>query len=882
MVGLTSEDLQSELSRLPNVTQVDFLGDLNYGNLSVPDDYDGNTGMISPSLSGYGLNTYAPVSHFKHLDLVNARQAWNITTGNNNISIGMVDGPFDINHPDLINKITAHYGDIHNGSAPYPHGTKMAGAAAAETDNNIGISSIGYNTALVTMQVYNNQFTPTNPHPFQNASTITQQMLYVVQNNPQVKVLTHSRKEGCNYIDANALVYQEIWEQYGVTTITAGGNGNWKTSCNGASGQNEYLYPASYDHVISVSTVGHHSDHGYVDPQGYQIGWKDVHEYIVGDDNFTFTHNDKIDIVAPGYFIPTTTRANEYETGNGTSFSGPFVCGVAALMYDVNPTITPDQVKQILMDTAVDIYQIPENAPYIGLLGAGRVNAYAAVLQAKCLYNPTSELDLTIRNTEDDKGAEPDVDSGPVLWNSPDIWVRNQPDGKLVQVHENPEYNTNSSVYIYVKVTNKSCETLDISDNAKLKVHWAKANTALGWPDLWDGSTDDNGSLLLGDEINPISEKTIPSLNPGESTIIEFEWQPPNPNNYTGLDNPWHFCILARIISDDDPMAFDEDLGLNNVYRNNNIASKNLSLVDINQITGMNPGATILVGNPVKELPELTEIEFSAPKNDPHPIHNEAEVYVTLDDAVWNLWVDGGSQGSGLKIANEEDKKLLINDSPASIKNLNFPGGEWGKISMSFNFLTEEPTHKLTYLYHVRQIESATSKTTGTESYEIKPNNKRPFFKAESNESNNSSLLEATTINETAVYNWYDVDGNLLHTGEQLALNSNIAQEYKLEIIAEADGYKDYAFIAVESPYALQSLSPNPANNQVQVAYQTQGATSAYLSITSTQTAVSNNYILNVSNNNLNIDVSSYPAGTYVIALSCDGEIIETKNLIIQ
>lgn len=244
------------------------------------------------------------------------------------------------------------------------------------------------------------------------------------------------------------------------------------------------------------------------------------------------------------------------------------------------------------------------------------------------------------------------------------------------------------------------------------------------------------------------------------------------------------------------------------------------------------------MGNPVKELPELTEIEFSAPKNDSHPIHNEAEVYVTLDDAVWNLWVDGGSQGTGLKIANEEEKKLLINHSPASIKNLNFAGGEWGKISMSFNFLTEEPTNKLTYLYHVRQIESATSKTTGTESYEIIPNNKRLFFKAESNETNNSSFLEAATINEPAIYNWYDDEGNLLHTGQQLSLSSNIAQEYKLEIIAEADGYKDYASIEVDSPYALQSLSPNPANNQVQVNYQIQGATSAYLSITSTQTAL--------------------------------------------
>ncbi len=97
-----------------------------------------------------------------------------------------------------------------------------------------------------------------------------------------------------------------------------------------------------------------------------------------------------------------------------------------------------------------------------------------------------------------------------------------------------------------------------------------------------------------------------------------------------------------------------------------------------------------------------------------------------------------------------------------------------------------------------------------------------------------------------------------------------------------SDGHKDYFTLNSESSYALQSLSPNPANNQVPINYPVEGANSSYISVTSVQNAVSNNYILNIDDPNLSIDVSNYTSGIYVVTLYCDGEIVESKNLVLQ
>jgi serine protease AprX len=66
-----------------------------------------------------------------------------------------------------------------------------------------------------------------------------------------------------------------------------------------------------------------------------------------------------------------------YTVGSGTSFSTPQVTGTIALMLDVNPSLTPAQIKDILQRTAT-----PMPPYYRYEVGAGMLNAYAAVLEA--------------------------------------------------------------------------------------------------------------------------------------------------------------------------------------------------------------------------------------------------------------------------------------------------------------------------------------------------------------------------------------------------------------------------------------------------------------------------------------------------------------------
>lgn len=120
---------------------------------------------------------------------------------------------------------------------------------------------------------------------------------------------------------------------------------------------------------------------------------------------------------------------------------------------------------------------------------------------------------------------------------------------------------------------------------------------------------------------------------------------------------------------------------------------------------------------------------------------------------------------------------------------------------------------------------------------------------------------DAAQINEAAVYNWYDLEGNLIYTGPDLTVSPEVTKTYKLEIITDTDGYKDYDQV------------------QVTVNYIVDEATSAYLMVVSTVTGISNNYILDTNETSININVSNYSSGFYTVALVCDGEIVDSKNL---
>lgn len=331
-------------------------------SLYVPNDYSFCTRFGCDAIRDVGLS---------YLSLINAPEAWEITKGDSNVIIGIIDNHLLVDHEDFIGKIFKVY-DENIRSSFYlkpDHGTMVAGIIASNTDNNKGISSVGFNCRMAKTSANKND------------------LLLMAQDG--IKVINISQDWG-PWNEADSILMEELTDDYKVTVVAAAGN----TNCT------KYTYPASYNNVISVTSVGHEFDRGTT-CNGRQFNWKDCHKKYLNipeNESWTHTHNDKVDICAPGYNILTTCHPATYLNGlkeptgqvysieDGTSFAAPIVAGVCALMYSVNLGLTPPEVKRMIQRTAADIYSIPENAEYVGLLGAGRIDAYKAVKEAGTTY----------------------------------------------------------------------------------------------------------------------------------------------------------------------------------------------------------------------------------------------------------------------------------------------------------------------------------------------------------------------------------------------------------------------------------------------------------------------------------------------------------------
>lgn len=319
----------------------------------------------------YGLATGGQ----RDLDLVRAKEAWDISTGSSNTIIGVTDSGFELNHEDFDVKIDTIRQNNTSTFARISHGTMVAGVIAASTDNNKGVAGIGFDCKVDL-----------------SSRRTTSELLLMSQDD--IRVLNSSWHDGqCNsggqgYSPLPKIISQiacqEIYENNAISFFGAG-NGR-AVDCY-ATG---FVYPASLDYVMSVSSVGSGKDYGqkswwYGLNDSIYWNMNDVHENMLDSLNTagypasTHNHNHRVDIVAPGYTVNTLQPSDNYTANaNGTSFASPMVAGAVGLMVRENPCLTAYQLEYGLKLNAANIYTIPENVPYIGQLGAGRLDAYAA------------------------------------------------------------------------------------------------------------------------------------------------------------------------------------------------------------------------------------------------------------------------------------------------------------------------------------------------------------------------------------------------------------------------------------------------------------------------------------------------------------------------
>lgn len=329
-----------------------------------------------------------------HIRRVGADAAWPITSGSHRTVVAVIDAGIAPNHPDLApNLVFATCFAVAPGCDPYPtpavpgsHATRVAGVVAAAFDGGRAVG-VGPGLGLASYKVY-------DPDGMIYLSSIWNALLDASERGFQVVNMSlgawtdvaHTRGEGSALITANNRVAEEVTRR-GTLVVVAAGN-DWM-SYNGQIAGILSLPP-----VVTVSATGIRPQ-----PAFPQDGAFDVLAYYS-------TWGAQVDIAAPGgdcgpgtwtvkdgpgcvqeYRLlltaatinpacaATHTCPTGYARGTGTSFAAPAVAGAAALVRDVNPNLTPRQVKAILQQTAQPIGDRL-------LFGHGMLDVAAAVREA--------------------------------------------------------------------------------------------------------------------------------------------------------------------------------------------------------------------------------------------------------------------------------------------------------------------------------------------------------------------------------------------------------------------------------------------------------------------------------------------------------------------
>ncbi|CAM3955825.1 S8 family serine peptidase [Mesobacillus thioparans] len=275
-----------------------------------------------------------------HLSKVELPQAWDVTRGSAEITVAIVDGGVQTDHPDLKGKII-HPFDIVTGSPVIYgdfHGTHVAGIIAA-SHNNIGVAGIAPNIKIMPVNVFKGDSA--------SVYDVVRGIYYAADHQANIINLSLGSRSYSQAL-ANAVDYAR---SKGVVVIAAAGN------------ENTYLrtFPAAFQGVIGVSATNSNDE-------------------ITRFSNY----GDYIDLAAPGEGIYSTINGSSYQYSDGTSMAAPIVSGVSALILSKNPFLSPDDVEMILTRSAIDLGLEGRDYYY----GAGRIDAYRALQQTPGPMSP--------------------------------------------------------------------------------------------------------------------------------------------------------------------------------------------------------------------------------------------------------------------------------------------------------------------------------------------------------------------------------------------------------------------------------------------------------------------------------------------------------------
>jgi serine protease len=329
-----------------------------------------------------------------HYPLINLPSAWEIETGDNTVTVAVIDTGVLLGHPDFVGRLTANGYDFISepsievdgtgGIDPDPddpgdgdpllggssfHGTHVAGTIAATTDNLIGVAGVTWNTRVMPLRALGRGG---------GTSYDVIQCIKYASGLPNDSPITLAPGDYADIINLSlggggfSLSEQNAFNDarsQGVIVIAAAGNDSSSSP----------FYPAAYNNVVAVSAVNYNKD----------LAWYS---------NF----GSFIDVAAPGGDTGADLNADGFPDGvlstcgddtnkpapiqliycffQGTSMASPHMAGVVALMKAANPALTPAELDTLITGTLIteDIGATGRDDSF----GYGLIDAFKAVSEA--------------------------------------------------------------------------------------------------------------------------------------------------------------------------------------------------------------------------------------------------------------------------------------------------------------------------------------------------------------------------------------------------------------------------------------------------------------------------------------------------------------------
>lgn len=318
-------------------------------------------------LKNWGLVNSQANSH------INAPGAWQIEEGSSQVIVAVVDTGIDATHKDLAQNLWHNssekrpnvYGwnfvsDQPNPSDDHGHGTHIAGIIGAIVDTAAGVSGVAHHVSIMSVKYYS----AANSGAVNLRNTI-RALNFAIDHGARI----------INYSGGGPEFSQEEFqaikraEAKGILLVAAAGNEHQNTD-----EKQNHFYPAAYhlSNIISVAAT-------------------DIQNRLLTSSNWG---KKNVDVAAPGQNIYSTLPGGKFGYMSGTSQATAFVSGLAALLLSVDPSLSPPQLKKLIVASVDHLPNLETK-----LTSGGRVNAYAALMALKQQINLKGRLPVSSSKT---------------------------------------------------------------------------------------------------------------------------------------------------------------------------------------------------------------------------------------------------------------------------------------------------------------------------------------------------------------------------------------------------------------------------------------------------------------------------------------------------